>query len=96
MSWPPCSCAANTLATSSSSCVHIVIIMEITRRAEHFKNDIPLLALMLTNSLSPSSHFRGVGGVVAQSVERATPDEEVPGSIHTVAACSLLVGSVSV
>ena len=36
------------------------------------------------------------GGAVAQSVERATPSEEVPGSIPTVAARSLLVGSVSV
>ena len=32
-------------------------------------------------------------GAVAQSVERATPGEEVPGSIPTVAAGSLLVGS---
>ena len=32
----------------------------------------------------------------AQSVERATPGEEVPGSIPAVAARSLLVGSVSV
>ena len=30
------------------------------------------------------------------SVERATPGEEVPGSIPAVAARSLLVGSVSV
>ena len=37
-----------------------------------------------------------LGGAVAQSVERATPGEEVPGSIPAVAACSLLVGSVSV
>ena len=36
------------------------------------------------------------GGAVAQSVERATPDEEVPGSIPAVAARSLLVGSASV
>ena len=36
------------------------------------------------------------GGAVAQSVERATPGEEVLGSIPTVAARSLLVGSVSV
>ena len=36
------------------------------------------------------------GAAVAQSVERATPGEEVPGSIHAVAARSLLVGSVSV
>ena len=38
----------------------------------------------------------GRGGGVAQSVERATPGEEVPGSIPAVAARSLLVGSVSV
>ena len=37
---------------------------------------------------------RGVG--VAQSVERATPGEEVLGPILTMAARSLLVGSVSV
>ena len=36
------------------------------------------------------------GGAVAQSVERATPGEEVPGSFPAVAAVSLLVGSVSV
>ena len=35
-------------------------------------------------------------GEVAQSVERRTPGEKVRGSIPTVAACSLLVGSVSV
>ena len=38
----------------------------------------------------------GRGGSVAQSLERATPGEEVPGSIPAVAAHSLLVGSVSV
>ena len=39
----------------------------------------------------------GGGGGAAQSViERATPGEEVPGSIPAVAARSLLVGSVSV
>ena len=37
-----------------------------------------------------------MGGAVAQSVERATPGEEIPGSIPAVAARSLLVGSVSV
>ena len=36
------------------------------------------------------------GGAIAQSVERATPGEEVPGSIPAVAASSLLVGSLSV
>ena len=35
-------------------------------------------------------------GAVAQSVERTTPGEEVPGLIPAVAARSLLVGSVSV
>ena len=38
----------------------------------------------------------GGGGAVAQSVERGTHGEEVPGSIPAVAACFLLVGSVSV
>ena len=33
------------------------------------------------------------GGAVAQSVEHATPGEEVLGSIPAVAARSLLVGS---
>ena len=37
-----------------------------------------------------------LGGAVAQSAERETPGEEVPGSIPAVAARSLLVGSVSV
>ena len=36
------------------------------------------------------------GGGVAQSVERATPGEELTGSIPAVATRSLLVGSVSV
>ena len=38
----------------------------------------------------------GGGGEGAQSVERATLGEEVPGSIPAVAPLSLLVGSVSV
>ena len=37
-----------------------------------------------------------LGSAVAQSIERATPGKEVPGSIPAVAARSLLVGSVSV
>ena len=36
------------------------------------------------------------GGAAAQSVERTTPVEEVPGSIPAVAARSPLVGSLSV
>ena len=35
------------------------------------------------------------GGAVAPPIERATPGEKVPGSIPALAACSLLVGSVS-
>ena len=42
------------------------------------------------------SSAKTVGGAVAQLVERATAGEEVPGLIPTVAAHSLLVGSVSV
>ena len=38
----------------------------------------------------------GERGAVAQSVERATPGEEVPGSIPAVATRALLVGLVSV
>ena len=38
----------------------------------------------------------GGGGAVAQSVERATPGEEVPGSIPAVVARFLQVGSASV
>ena len=37
-----------------------------------------------------------MGDAIAQSVECATPGDEVVGSIPTVAARSLLVGSVSV
>ena len=47
-----------------------------------------MIAYSLTMKLNPLA--------VAQSVERATPGEEVPGSIPAVAARSLLVGSVSV
>ena len=44
----------------------------------------------------PSSTYRREGGAVSQSVERATPGEEVEGSIPAVGARSLLVGLVSV
>ena len=49
------------------------------------------LWLLIRVVISPSN-----GGAVAQSVERATPGEEVPGSIPAVAARSLQIGSVSV
>ena len=41
-------------------------------------------------------HLGPSGGVVAQSVERATPGEEVVCLIPAVAASSLLAGLVSV
>ena len=44
----------------------------------------------------PSLPKRFLFSWVAQSVERATPGEEVLGSIPAVAARSLLVGSVTV
>ena len=50
----------------------------------------------ITLSLFVDRGGRGGGGGVAQSVDCATPDEEVPGSIPAVADRSLLVGSVSV
>ena len=53
----------------------------------------------LPSSFLPSGKRGGGGGereAVAQSVERATPGEEVPGSIPAAATRSLLVGSVSV
>ena len=52
--------------------------------------------LVIPGNNADSSWFKGGGGAVAQSVERTTPGEEVPGSILAVAARSLLVGSVSV
>ena len=42
------------------------------------------------------SHGMSFGGRGSSAVERATPGEEVPGSIPAVAARSLQVGSVSV
>ena len=42
------------------------------------------------------ANTRGGGGRGSSAVERATPGEEVPGSIPAVAARSLQVGSVSV
>ena len=54
------------------------------------------LSLFLSPSVFISPLSLPLGSAVAQSVERATPSEEVPGSIPAVAARSLLVGSVSV
>ena len=55
---------------------------------------------MVARYLSSKTHLDDLleckRGAVAQSVERTTPGEEVPGWISAVAARSLLVGSVSV
>ena len=50
----------------------------------------------IAHKIFKQSTFYQCGGVVAQSVERATPGEEVRGSIPAMVAPSLLVGSVSV
>ena len=55
------------------------------------------MIVISSSSFSSSSSSSSMGrGAVAQSVEHATPGEEVPSSIPAVAVCSLLVGSVSV
>ena len=51
---------------------------------------------MFAGSLCVIALILAAGGAVAQSVERASPGEEVLGSIPALAARSLLVGSVSV
>ena len=70
----------------------------------------PSVSLLISNSPPPPSSLPiknrrkqkqtwtrlGLGSAVAQSVERATPGEEVMGLIPTVAARSLMVGSVTV
>ena len=55
-----------------------------------------LFQFVTLHYLANISHSRLIGGAVAQSVKRATPGEEVPGSIPAVASRSLLVGSMSV
>ena len=56
-----------------------------------------LLGAVRLNSCFPFLFFIcNLGGEVAQSVERATRGEEVPGSIAALAARSLLVASLSV
>ena len=57
-------------------------------------NHVP--KLIKNTPLIPQRGGGGGGEAVVQSVERATPGEEVPGSTPAVAACFLLVGSVSV
>ena len=50
----------------------------------------------ISHSICILSVDRGAGGAVAQSVERATPGEEVSGLISAMAVRSLLFGLVSV
>ena len=52
-----------------------------------------VILMVITPSFEASL---GHGGRGSSAVERATPGEEVPGSIPAVAARSLQVGSVSV
>ena len=63
---------------------------------EIFWTEVIVELVSSNNDIWASALLGGGGGAVAQSVERATPGEEVPGSIPAVAARSLLVGSVSV
>ena len=56
----------------------------------------PLVVIVICVIQVLSLVTNGKGGAIAQSMERATPGEEVPSSIPAVAACSPLVGSVSV
>ena len=64
---------------------------------------MPLLVVMRTRPIMPKRPLQylglffalSLGSAVAQSVERATPGEEVPGSIPAVTARSLLIGLVS-
>ena len=53
-------------------------------------------AYIVSQTFSLVAPLIGGGGGVAQSIERATPGEEIPGSILAADARSLLVGSVSV
>ena len=78
----------NNIVSTSGHSLHFKHVIN-NRKSIH--TDCSNLSRHLSLSLLNSS-----GGAVAQSVERATPGEEVPGSIPPVAAGSLLVGSVSV
>ena len=69
-----------------SSNVHVTLELLNRCRLRRHDGQVDLLILLHVGS----------GGAVAQSVERVTPGEEVPGSIPAVAARSLLVGSASV
>ena len=55
-----------------------------------------VVLLILTICFIHYNAAAAMRGAVAQSVERATPDEHVPGSIPAVAARSLLVLLMSV
>ena len=76
----------------------ISTVTNLKRNAEYellAYNTTSLLALYCPNVKEIVSPVL-LRGAVAQSVERATPGEEVMGSIAAVAARSPLVGSVSV
>ena len=81
---------------------HVVVLLQLNEHQlisqEPYSPASVILTFNTSRSLIPCSAIviGGGGGAVAQSVERATPGQEVPGSIPAVAARSLLVGSVSV
>ena len=60
------------------------------------KNNRLVFFASAASNIAVFKRLEGGGGAVAQSVELTTPGEEVLGSIPTVTARSLLVGSVSV
>ena len=64
--------------------------------AEECKSASKLSSVVVSTVFQYPHTWGGGGGAVAQSVERATPGEEVPCSIPAVAARSPLVVSVSV
>ena len=88
---------------------HIMVASEVyvKSRPQYFYSEPLLLSpvilkratlsrIILSQTSVSSSFCCTLRGAVAQSVERATSGEEVLSSIPAVAACSLLVGSVSV
>ena len=81
-----------SVSVSSVSLTHTISLACLSPSVS---DSLPAMNLLCFNEHT-HIYFNAMGGAVAQSVERATPGEEVPGSIPAVAARSLLVGSVSV
>ena len=89
----------NTLQCSFCG-IFLEVHIDRTEKKTHSYYDVRNLVKLPISKLIFSVSFGNstavvVGGAVAQSVERSTPGEEVPGSIPAVAGRSLLVGSVT-